>query len=224
MRAGHNLWVAGRSAIAGAPGSLADVVMSERGLDADSFLTQLDGRLRAIQAELRPGVALPALTLRAMVEPGAPAARRGRSGPLSALLGRSRPEPAAPADEPPAPQADEEPRELDSAELLAQVKDLTETQMLLVAASERLLEAFAHMIESPPGLFSPMTPVHPGGVEIEAGPFADTEAMRAFEGALEQLEAVRRVTVRGYAGSDRAVFDVELQGQQGCERGCPDDV
>ena len=42
------------------------VLMSERGLDADSFLTELDGRLRAIQAELRPGVAVPTLSVRAM--------------------------------------------------------------------------------------------------------------------------------------------------------------
>ena len=193
-------------------GSLAGVLVSEKGLDADSFLTELDGRLRAIQAELRPGVAVPTLSVRPPEPDESPSEqRRGRTGPLSALLGRARPEPDAgePSPDPGTPS--------ESAELLAQVKALTETQTRLLAASERLLEAFARMLESPPepagppGLFTPTTPSpHRAGVEIAAGPFADTESLREFERALEQLDAVRRVTVRGFEGSDRAILDVEL--------------
>ncbi len=184
--------------------------MSERGLDADSFLTELDGRLRAIQAELRPGVAVPTLRLRAMEAEPPPEQRRGRTGPLSALLGRARPEPDGGEPQPDQDAASE------PAELLAQVKALTETQTRLLEASERLLEAFARMLESPPaaagpaGLFTPTTPPQRTGVEIAAGPFADTESLREFERALEQLDAVRRVTVRGFEGSDRAILDVEL--------------
>jgi hypothetical protein len=185
--------------------------MSEHGLDADSFLTELDGRLRAIQAELRPGVAVPTLSVRAMdAEPPAEH-RRGRTGPLSALLGRARPEPDGGEPSPDQGATSE------SAELLAQVKALTETQTRLLEASERLLEAFARVLEappepaSPPGLFMPTTPPpQRAGVEIAAGPFADTESLRGFERALEQLDAVRRVTVRGFEGSDRAILDVEL--------------
>ncbi len=185
--------------------------MSERGLDADSFLTELDGRLRAIQAELRPGVAVPMLSAR-QIEGEPPAEqRRGRTGPLSALLGRTRPEPDAGEPLPDQGASSE------SAELLAQVKALTETQTRLLAASERLLEAFARMLESPPepagppGLFTPTTPPpQRAGVELAAGPFADTESLREFERALERLDAVRRVTVRGFEGSDRAILDVEL--------------
>jgi hypothetical protein len=185
--------------------------MSEHGLDADSFLTELDGRLRAIQAELRPGMAVPTLSVQAM-DAGPPGAqRRGRTGPLSALLGRARPEPDGGEPSPDQGAASE------SAELLAQVKVLTDTQTRLLEASERLLEAFARMLESPPqptsrpGLFTPTTPPpQRAGVEIAAGPFADTESLREFERALERLDAVRRVTVRGFEGSDRAILDVEL--------------
>jgi|HubBroStandDraft_6_1064221.scaffolds.fasta_scaffold509264_1 hypothetical protein len=195
--------------------------MSEHGLDPDSFLTELDGRLRAIQAELRPGAAVPTLSVRATdAEPPAEP-RRGRTGPLSALLGRARPEPDAgePSPDQSAPDqgAPDQSASSESAELLAHVKAMTETQTRLLAASERLLEAFARMLESPsepaspPGLFTPTTPPpQRAGVEIAAGPFADTESLREFERALERLDAVRRVTVRGFEGSDRAILDVEL--------------
>jgi hypothetical protein len=209
------------------------VLTSEHGSDGDSFLTELDGRLRAIQADLRPGVAVPTLSARA-IEGETPADRRGRSGPLSILLARARPDPVAADAEPRAqetqpetPSRNPDPPSSETAELLAEVKVLTETQTRLIAASERLLEAFAHTIESPshsppqspspsetaspPGLFTPTSPPLPSaGIEIAAGPFADTEALRQFERALEQLDAVRRVTVRGYEGSDRAILDVEL--------------
>lgn len=185
--------------------------MSERGLDTDSFLTELDRRLRAIQAELRPGVAVPTLSVRAMEAERPAEQRRGRAGPLSALLGRARPEPGGGEPSPDQAAASE------SAELLDPVKELTETQARLLAASERLLEAFARMLESPPepasppGLLTPTTPSpHRAGAGIAAGPFADTEALREFERALEQLDPVRRVTVRGFEGPDRAILDVEL--------------
>jgi hypothetical protein len=174
--------------------------MAERGLEADSLVKELDERLRAIQADLRPGVAVPTLSFQANEPEPPPDVRPGRSGPLSALLGRTRPEPAPPKPEPGTP------------ELLEQVKAMTEMQMKLLAASERLIEAFVRIVESPAqplGLFTPTTEP-PRRTEIAAGPFADTEALREFERALAQLEGVRRVAVRGYEGRDRAVFDVEL--------------
>jgi hypothetical protein len=186
--------------------------MAERGLDADSLVAELDARLRAIQAELCPGVAVPTLGFQMTApdpEPGPPpSGRRGRSGPLSALLGRTRPEPAADSTE----SEESLPREPGTPELLEQIKAMTEMQTKLLAASERLIEAFARMIESPaqpPGLFMPTGPPPPR-TEITAGPFADTEALREFERALAQVEGVQRVAVRGYEGTDHAVFDVEL--------------
>lgn len=196
--------------------------MSERGLDAESFLAELDGRLRAIQSELRPGVALPAMRVQQTEGDESPPVRRGRAGPLSALLGRTRPEPqsrddSSHADEPSQePEAESEPAPDGTTDLLAQVRALTETQARLLEASERLLKAFARAVESPqphspPGLFTATTPP-PGSTEVEvsAGPFEDTGAVREFERALERLEPVRRVTVRGYEGADRAIFDVEI--------------
>jgi hypothetical protein len=201
--------------------------MAERGLEADSLVTELDARLRAIQAELRPGVAVPTLRIRAMEAEPPPGGRRGRSGPLAALLGRSRAEPTADPAEPAQDdqragdeqrEGDEQPRphEPGTPELLEQVKAMTEVQTKLLAASERLIEAFVRMIESPPapaqptGLFTPTVPP-PRRTEITAGPFADTEALREFERALAQVQGVRRVAIRGYEGSDHAVFDVELR-------------
>jgi hypothetical protein len=179
--------------------------MAERGLEADSLVKELDERLRAIQAELRPGVTVPTLSFHASQPEPPPEVRPGRSGPLSALLGRARPEPASSEPAPPQPEPG-------TPELLKQVKAMTEMQVKLLAASERLIEAFVRIVESPaqpPGLFTPTTPP-PRRTEIAAGPFADTEALRQFERALAQVDGVRRVAVRGYEGSDRAVFDVEL--------------
>jgi hypothetical protein len=189
--------------------------MAERGLDADSLVAELDARLRAIQAELRPGVAVPTLSFRPDEPEPPPGGRRGRSGPLSALLGRTRREPAGDSADHEGEAEHEEPppRGAGTPELLEQVKAITEMQTKLLAASERLIDAFVRMIESPPqppGLFAPALPA-PRRTEITAGPFVDIEALREFERALAQVDGVRRVAVRGFEGTDHAVFDVELR-------------
>jgi hypothetical protein len=171
--------------------------MSERGLDPESYLTEIDRRLRAIQAELRPRQAAPPPAIRAIERPPSPA-RRGRTGPLSAVLARA-PAPAEPSG---------------AAELVDQVRALTEVQTRLVDVSERLLESFARIADDGPqaGLISPTTPrVTRTGLEVNAGPFTDTAALRQFERALAALDPVRRVTVRGYQGGDRAILDIELE-------------
>jgi hypothetical protein len=224
--------------------------MSERGLDPESFLTEIDRRLRAIQDELRPGEAGSrrsppgqAAIWRADADRSEPSPlgppsppRRGRSGPLAAILGRNRPpakpakpaqpaEPAEPAPEAPAappggPAAEaghaaaEASPAPPAAELVEQVRALTRVQTDLLAASERLLEAFAGLIRDapPPGLFAPTVPVAPrSGVSVSAGPFPDTEALREFERALSELQPVHSVTVRAYEGEDRAILDIELE-------------
>ena len=45
---------------------------------------------------------------------------------------------------------------------------------------------------------------------VTAGPFANIDAVRAFEAELASMPGVRSVTVRGYEGDDRAIFDVEI--------------
>ncbi|MDQ6836523.1 MAG: hypothetical protein M3016_10095 [Actinomycetota bacterium] len=49
-----------------------------------------------------------------------------------------------------------------------------------------------------------------GPVSVSAGPFASTEALRAFEQALQGLPEVSAVQVRGFEGGDRAIVDVHL--------------
>ena len=53
-------------------------------------------------------------------------------------------------------------------------------------------------------------PVPAGSTPVAAGPFATIEDVRAFEAALASVPGVRAVTVRGYEGDDRAIFDVEI--------------
>jgi hypothetical protein len=45
---------------------------------------------------------------------------------------------------------------------------------------------------------------------LTAGPFASNEAVRRFERALGQMPEVTAVTLTGYDGGTRAVFDVWL--------------
>jgi hypothetical protein len=45
---------------------------------------------------------------------------------------------------------------------------------------------------------------------LTAGPFASTEVVRGFERALAAMPGVREVTLTGYEGAARAVFDVRL--------------
>jgi hypothetical protein len=160
--------------------------MAERGSDPEAYLTEIDRRLRAIQGELEPGRARAA----------EPAPRRGRSGPLAAILRRSEPsersEPSAAAD--PRPPLES------SGGVVQQVRAMAELQGKLIAAIEDLLE----VCERPAAASA-------DEVTLSAGPFADTGSLRAFERALAELPGVLRVTVRGYEGTDRAIIDVELE-------------
>jgi hypothetical protein len=204
--------------------------MLERGLDPESFLTEVDRRLREIQDELRPGEAGPrrsapradaALRMDAPSEPP----RRGRSGPLAAILGRTKPpakpaEPSQPEPQPAEPaDARRQTQSPPAGQLVEQVRALTEVQTQLLAASERLLEAFAQLVHDAPAAPQAQSAAPPGlfaatarrSLSVSAGPFADTEALHEFERAVEQLERVHRVTVRAYEGNDRAILDVELE-------------
>src|SRR5580692_2846291 len=135
--------------------------MSECGWDSEPFLIEVDRRLRVIQDELRPGEAgsrqpVPGqATIHRMDTPTptptpTPSPRRGRSGPLAAILGRNRPparartqtaDEPAPATEPEPERVPEQPAEAretpGAGELIEQVRALTEVQTQLLAASER---------------------------------------------------------------------------------------
>jgi hypothetical protein len=202
--------------------------MSERGPDPESYLTEIDRRLRAIQAELRPGQAAPRPPPPAIgvTERQPPPAWSGRTGPLSAILGRApaQSSEAEPAHAPEPAQAPAPGGRSGAAELVDQVRALTEVQARLVDVSERLLESFARIADDGPqaGLFSPPTTgVTRTEIELNAGPFAATQALREFARALAALDPVRRVTVRGYQGADRAMLDVELEPVPASEQANP---
>jgi hypothetical protein len=49
-----------------------------------------------------------------------------------------------------------------------------------------------------------------GPVDVVAGPFGGVDDVKGFEQALSGLPGVAEVTVRGYDGADRAIFEVRL--------------
>ncbi len=50
-----------------------------------------------------------------------------------------------------------------------------------------------------------------GEVEVTAGPFRDTAALREFERTLARLPGVGEVVVRGYRPGNRAILEVQLE-------------
>lgn len=159
--------------------------MSERTSDSESYLSEIDRRLESIQGELQPGRS----------RPSQPPRRRGRAGPLAAILGRGNP-----AREEPAPEAPSEPSSRGAPSTLEQeVRAIGELQERLINAIEGLVEAY----EAPAG-------EEAAGVTLKAGPFADTAALRTFTESLTKLPGVATVNVRGFEGTDHAILDVEL--------------
>jgi hypothetical protein len=76
----------------------------------------------------------------------------------------------------------------------------------LLASMRELLDAYGLTLQRlPPTKIS-------GGAEValSAGPFTSTAAVRQFERDLTAMPVVREVTVRGYEGENRAMFDVQL--------------
>ena len=65
----------------------------------------------------------------------------------------------------------------------------------------------------PPPIAAPPPPVAaappPAQAHLRAGPFADIESLRRFEQALQALDGVEEVVLRGFE-ADRALFDVRL--------------
>jgi hypothetical protein len=165
--------------------------MSERTPDSESYLSEIDRRLESIQGELQPGRSRPNQSPR----------RRGRTGPLAAILGRGAPaqsEPAGPDSEPRA----EPPPSSEPSTLEQEVRAIGELQERLISAIEGLVEAY----EGPTGEYGAGS----NAVTLKAGPFADTGALRAFTERLAELPGVDKVSVRGFEGADRAILDVEL--------------
>jgi hypothetical protein len=176
---------------AAATGSL-DPSMSERRSDPEPYLSEIDRRLESIQGELQPGRA----------RANQPPRRRGRTGPLAAILGRGSQAPSEPAEPAPEPPPERSPRS-EPTTLEQEVRAIGELQERLINAIEGLVDAY----EAPAGEHGTET----NAVTLKARPFADTDALRAFTGRLAELPGVEKVTVRGFEGADRAIVDVELE-------------
>jgi hypothetical protein len=80
----------------------------------------------------------------------------------------------------------------------------------LVSAMRDLLEAYGWTLQQLPLAADAQLAGEPAPVALSIGPFANTAAVRAFEQELLRLPGVREVTLRGYEGENRAMFDVQL--------------
>jgi hypothetical protein len=111
-------------------------------------------------------------------------------------------EPAAQAVVP--PEAAPVPKRLSTED--RQPSDLVARLTALVEAHERLLSLTRELTDR-------REPAGSGpSVSVSAGPFAGTEALRAFERSLQALPEVHSAVVREYEGADRAIVDVRLTG------------
>ncbi|HEX8975867.1 MAG TPA: hypothetical protein VF830_04520 [Gemmatimonadales bacterium] len=153
----------------------------------DARLAEIDRRLHSIQAGL--------------IEDE----RSGR--PSRVAVPGDRPSPprlvtAPPPGTPPPGEARSE------SELLARLRELTAAQERVLASMRQLLGGLEHVAGVPGRPESGSPAGQP--VTISAGPFASTEALRAFRTALEGLPGVRSVELRGFEGADRAILEVHL--------------
>ena len=58
----------------------------------------------------------------------------------------------------------------------------------------------------------PPEPEGPVELDVSAGPFESTDAVREFERELARLPGVREVMLRGYEAGNRAIIEVQLDG------------
>ncbi len=178
---------------------------SQVATDLDTRLAEIDGALRAIQAELVPDREPPPPPPPPEPPPPEPPPPEppppppepayeptGRHGPLEEVLQRARDE------EPPRPEPQ-------PAEPLDRVSALTEVHRRLLKSSQELLAAYEEVLEE---LRQPASSVVE--VTVTAGPFMSLDAVRAFEAALSTLPGVADVAVRGYERGNRAIVDVQL--------------
>lgn len=182
--------------------------MSEESL-LDARLAEIDRRLRAIQTGLRPVEEPPPAPAPEAVPEAVPEPEAVDEGP-------PRLEAEAPA---PAPEAEEprlEAEEPAPAEVPATLPALVEELRALGDAHERLLELHRELLAEYASLLErrvveePPEPAAGATVSVDAGPFPDGDAVRAFEQALGALPQVTEVAVREYLADDRVVIDVGL--------------
>jgi hypothetical protein len=95
-----------------------------------------------------------------------------------------------------------------------QVQVLTEVSSSLLAAMRELLAGYERILVgcAPPRPIrrAARRPTESPDVTLSAAPFANLDALHAFEQAVSRLPGVRDVAVRGYEGTDRAIIEVRL--------------
>ena len=159
----------------------------------DGRLAEIDRQLRAIQVELDPTrEPRPSRPPPAQKEPA-----HGRSGPLASLLEQSSARPVPPLESPPTHRA-------------AGPTVPAEMHAKLLSAMRDLLDAYGGTLQQLPVAADPERAGNPPPVAVSVGPFANTSAVRAFEQELLRLPGVREVTLSGYEGENRAMYDVQL--------------
>ncbi len=203
---------------AGGRGTLART-MPRPSRDIDDRLADLDRRLREVQAELlpgrepRPAAAPPAAEPPPPSHEPPPPSREPPPPPREPPPGPPEPPPRPPAPPGPPPHGGP-PGPPSSPGPPPGTGPLTELHVKLLASFRELLDAYEWLLtqtSQPPALLSPAPTAPPSQTTgVRAGPFTSLDAVRAFEAALGSTAGVRSVTVRGYEGDDRAIFDVEL--------------
>ncbi|HUO70241.1 MAG TPA: hypothetical protein VMU39_05655 [Solirubrobacteraceae bacterium] len=149
-------------------------------------LSEIDTRLREIQSDLAPDREPVSTQIVTDAPPRAPSP----PPPAPATPSPPPPAPAAPSPQPPTPPS----------------AAVAEPQVKLLSSMRELLDAYGLL------LAQLRAAPAPASVSLSAGPFATTDAVRAFEQALVALPGVSEVAVRGYEGHDRVLVDVHLSG------------
>jgi hypothetical protein len=175
--------------------------MSEADPSFETRLESMERRLADIQRELAPEAQAESASRHA------PAPEAGPAGPIplrprSAERPGPRPAPPPPEPPPPQPQASEPTRDSPDLELLGTMySDLLASVRRLLDGYEAALRRVSHPAPAPAG----------EPIEVTAGPFRDTEALREFQRTLSGLPGVRDVALRGYQSGDRAILEVHLE-------------
>jgi outer membrane biosynthesis protein TonB len=179
------------------------------GREIDSRLEELDRRLRAVQEDLLPeGEPRPVRDGEAVSPPEPP---EPPAPPEPPEPPPPAPDPPPPPPAPPPPPRAERPPPPPRPAAPPSPAGVTTVHSKLVSSLRELLGAYEELLDQFPSADPPRSaPAQPEPPTISAGPFENTDAVRAFRDVLARLPDVETVVVRAYEGEDRAIFDVKL--------------
>jgi hypothetical protein len=154
----------------------------------DERLAEIDERLRSLQSGLEPVDDAPADTgppepPRTPLHPVPPPTPLYASASAEAA-GSDRQQPAG------------------SERIISQLRELGDAHERLLDLHRDLLSQYAELLAQRAAATASMS--------VTAGPFADGDAVRAFERGLRGLPGVSATTTREYLAGDRVAFDVRI--------------